>query len=180
MSRIFKSRFTRIVRRDLLIFKMKVANITIFSCSHCFSRDLLCVASQDSIKCIECVRFDVNCDLIMFVENFKNLLIERKRVRIRFATCLQETFDFQTSIIRLNDEIIAMFDRETSNINNLKSLSSLNFSTSSIVVFATLDFLVLFEFEFFALFEKCALLQFDLNFFDEIDSVMFDNTSDSF
>ena len=73
-----------------------------------------------------------------------------------------------------------MFDRETSNMNALKFLNNFNSSTSSIVAFVILDFSFLFEFELFVLIEKCASLQFNLNFFDEIDSAMLDSASDSF
>ena len=86
----------------------------------------------------------------------------------------------QRSSNDLNNEIFAMFYREISNMNRLKVQSNFNSSTFSIVAFTTLDFFALFEFEFVALTEKCALLQFDLSFVDEIDSVMLDSALNSF
>ena len=113
MPRAFKPRSTRTFRRSVLVFKMEVAGITVFPCSHCSSRDLPCIASQDSIKCSECVRSDVSCDLIMSVEDWKKLLAERKRVRSRVAECLKQASDLQASIALLDDEIAAVLQRET-------------------------------------------------------------------
>ena len=114
-----------IIRRQNTLSSLDVAILTMRSCKSCVRYDRWCRLSDDSDKCVKCVRVAISCDLApLNVAKWKRLEVKRKKLKIELReTCAKQQRLLQ-QINSLESQQKKMIDAELRNIEEWRKRNS--------------------------------------------------------
>ncbi len=89
-------------------------------CNHCFNHSVKCRVDTDFDRCVECVRLDRKCDLIISEIEWERVRKKRARLRAELSETLTKAAHLQKQQELIESCWKNMMQRKFKNIEELK------------------------------------------------------------
>jgi len=132
LNQVFKLS-SSVAKRRRLLKKLRSNNSSVMRlCNHCFNRFVKCCVDTDFDRCVECVRLDRKCDLIVSETKWERIRKKRAHLRAELSETLTKAARLQKQQELIESRWENMMRRKFKNIEELEKNERRQTTESSI------------------------------------------------